>query len=755
MPMTPDSSLVKTLVTRGNHDHADHLIKEAGLGIEETEALLETLGGAPPLGWRIFVPLPRLAPGVPGLVCDVELLPGESQNDVLGESARASMQAALADAWHLVGGSGEPPCLGLHLEPAASLGLEVDGPSLYLPVLLAAVSSFSGVPLHHSAMATGTFDEQISFVPEKSALLADVKAFLGIERLLVASSAEDTSCGPEVHWCRTPEQAVEQVFGFIPWHPDVEVRRVHLYCEDSRRKAPWQRPHITKQLCADEITPDDLDLAVAMIRELIDGHQRVEVSIGGPVILAAYLGHTFKNTPHHQILVVHGSPPRPWWHNHMQVENFVPGDRGRNSQFRRMLVCTGDFRRPGWESFSVPGRLDPVDLVREVARFAQDVRGAAGLDLAVKAHYPMAWALAQSVRNNVKTNFYHWTGAEYQRWFGNQPTTKESAEGGSGERSWKILSKISFIQLAVRMRAVRNCTLPRHPAGLLRSCFGAALRAVCCPSPTIKCKDCPAPIQDRCVYLYLFDTPRPSDATRLRGITDIPRPFALHCPPLSQTSLASNSSMSFSLTLVGRAMEHLPHVVVSLDRMGVSGLGGDRVPFVLDEIEQLTPEGSKVLIKEGRKKGEPEKQFGPPPLGLEGETVDVVFDTPTCITSEGRILDRVDFSSLVRALLRRVSALAFFHCGTALDAALDFGGLVDRADSVRLEDCDLRRVSGSRYSRRQKRRVPHQGVEGRVRFHGPALQEFSPLLSLGTVFGVGKKTTSGMGRYRVLTPTEQ
>jgi hypothetical protein len=110
----------------------------------------------------------------------------------------------------------------------------------------------------------------------------------------------------------------------------------------------------------------------------------------------------------------------------------------------------------------------------------------------------------------------------------------------------------------------------------------------------------------------------------------------------------------------------------------------------------------------------------------------------------------INFQDLVRALLRRLSSLCYFHCGDAL--TLDFKGLIEQAGSVRTVASDLRWHDQGRFSGRQHRHIEMGGIMGTVAFESPAgtdLSAFLPLLAAGEWVHVGKGCVMGLGRYRV------
>ncbi|MFH0946525.1 MAG: CRISPR system precrRNA processing endoribonuclease RAMP protein Cas6 [Planctomycetota bacterium] len=135
-----------------------------------------------------------------------------------------------------------------------------------------------------------------------------------------------------------------------------------------------------------------------------------------------------------------------------------------------------------------------------------------------------------------------------------------------------------------------------------------------------------------------------------------------------------------------------------------------------------------------------------PAPGLE--RLELRFDTPLRLLRNGRLEEEVPFHVLVRALLRRASSLLEFHEGIDLD--LDFKGLIEEAERVEQIRSDLTRTDRVRFSARQQRTMNLVGVRGSVAYSGQ-LDRFRPLLALGLALGVGKGTTFGLGRMRMLT----
>ena len=123
------------------------------------------------------------------------------------------------------------------------------------------------------------------------------------------------------------------------------------------------------------------------------------------------------------------------------------------------------------------------------------------------------------------------------------------------------------------------------------------------------------------------------------------------------------------------------------------------------------------------------------------------FITPTRIKFGGKYTDNVEFSIIFRNLLRRISLLSYFHCNEELD--LDYKGMIKKAEEVRTLEKDVRWIDIERYSTRQGRRMKIGGFVGEAFYEGE-LSPFLPFLRLGEFVHLGKGTSFGLGKYRIV-----
>jgi hypothetical protein len=315
--------------------------------------------------------------------------------------------------------------------------------------------------------------------------------------------------------------------------------------------------------------------------------------------------------------------------------------------------------------------------------------------------------------------------------------------------------------------------LPPYKGSVLRGGFGSAFRRVSC---ALRASDCrPCSLREVCPYGYVFETSPPAESEVLSNLKDIPRPFVIEPPEDDRTEYLPGEELTLGLVLAGRSVAYLPYFVAAFRNLGRTGIGRTRAGFDLVRVSQLSAAEWAV----GLAKGAADYSRGAPVFDAgRGETVSLAGVEERCVgyvhvaraaetvsrrrvTLEFLTMARLKhgdalrpsptFHILARALLRRVSSLAYFHHGVKLD--LDYPALVERARQVRLVGDETRWVDWARYSNRQDRAMDLGGLLGRATYEGD-LGEFRELLVVGSLVHVGKNTTFGLGRYRLYGGSE-
>lgn len=308
----------------------------------------------------------------------------------------------------------------------------------------------------------------------------------------------------------------------------------------------------------------------------------------------------------------------------------------------------------------------------------------------------------------------------------------------------EALKSLRWATFEVTFRVEDPLRLPPYKGSVLRGAFGATFKRLVCVMPHRNCDICL--LRQQCVYAVDFETPVGTPGASKKAFA--PHPFVLEPPSEMRTAYAPDETLTFRLVLIGRAIHHLPYFIYTLDEMGKTGLGKGRARCRIEEVRRIGADGSSRPVYDGVSKqlvtGWPVVSGADLNGVREEASVTLDFVTPTRMRVENDLLIDLDFETLTRALLRRISLLSRHHCEGAV--ALDYRGLVDRSRHVRTERRDLRWYDWERYSARQRTTMKLGGFVGQITFKGE-MGEFLPLLRAGEQLHVGKGTAFGLGKY--------
>ena len=321
-----------------------------------------------------------------------------------------------------------------------------------------------------------------------------------------------------------------------------------------------------------------------------------------------------------------------------------------------------------------------------------------------------------------------------------------------------FLSHFKFAQFQFVLTAVDCIYLPAYKGSTFRGGFGHAFKKVVCVNRERICGSCL--LKEKCVYSYVFETPPPSDTSKMRKYPFAPHPFVITPPLEEKRTYRQNDPLCFELTLIGKSIDFLPYFIYTFDELGKMGIGKGKGKYQLEEVRAIqvgerskTKDGEAIVIYSGKDKTLRNNfkvltvddiglfNFSPSSLHLD-------FLTPTRLKYDGKLSPDLEFHILVRNLLRRTSLLSYFHCEEQLD--LDFKGLIEEAKDVKVQKENLRWVDWERYSNRQETKMKMGGFTGSIIFGGD-FEKYLPFLLLGEHIHVGKGTSFGLGKYEIRT----
>jgi hypothetical protein len=318
-----------------------------------------------------------------------------------------------------------------------------------------------------------------------------------------------------------------------------------------------------------------------------------------------------------------------------------------------------------------------------------------------------------------------------------------------------MFSRFALARYRFVLEAVTPLRLSAFAGATLRGGFGHVFKRTVCLWPPGDCPRCL--LKNTCAYPYIFETAPPPGSEKLRNLEQIPRPFVIEPPTTGRGLYRPGERFDFGLVLVGRSLAYLPYFLFTFRELGRAGLGVDRGNFELAEVHtdglenpQSIYTAAEGVLKEAEAAVTVSALAAQRFAGAPRRQLAVHFQTPARIRQAGAVQSQVSFQDLIRALLRRLSSLSYFHCGSEL--ALDFKGLIAGAGAWETVESNLRWQGQARFSGRQLQEIDMSGVAGTVVYRGPdgeSLDPYLPLLAAGEWVHVGKGAVMGLGKYRV------
>lgn len=233
---------------------------------------------------------------------------------------------------------------------------------------------------------------------------------------------------------------------------------------------------------------------------------------------------------------------------------------------------------------------------------------------------------------------------------------------------------LPILRARVTLRLLDAATLPPYKGAMLRGGFGYAFQRASCPQPCWGRSDrCAA--SALCPYRWIFETPHPPGVAHLHDLQDVPRPFVIEPPLDHKRQYAAGDALEFGLTLIGRAIDHLPYFLFSFEQLGRMGLGRAQTRARLERVEALRlwqPTGV-VVYQDGRVTAEAAQVqdagaaylYGPATISARAAALSPALrlrlPTPLRIKTGGALLRELDLAALVQAACWRLNALATFH----------------------------------------------------------------------------------------------
>jgi hypothetical protein len=255
-------------------------------------------------------------------------------------------------------------------------------------------------------------------------------------------------------------------------------------------------------------------------------------------------------------------------------------------------------------------------------------------------------------------------------------------------------------------------------ANILRGSFGRILKKLSCAPDCEDAKICEQ--RAACAYARLFE-PVSAAGEGPSGLRDWPRCFVFRASHLDGVTIGNGEAFHFNLNLFETREPVIDQITQAFAELARQGLGPARNKGIFEAVE-----GREVL------------RFGFAACAGEFRRIRIRFLSAT----ELKGMTVPDFGGLFARVRDRISTLRRLYGAGPLE--IDFKALGERANLVKMTNCEIEQVNAERFSRRTGRRHPIGGFVGFAEYEGN-LSEFLPYLEIARWTGVGRQTVWGKG----------
>ncbi len=276
-----------------------------------------------------------------------------------------------------------------------------------------------------------------------------------------------------------------------------------------------------------------------------------------------------------------------------------------------------------------------------------------------------------------------------------------------------------------------------------RGLLGWELQRLLCPFPRRPvCKPCL--IRRSCPYFRLME-----DQSEDARIQEAPRGYVLY-----PTMDGEANHMHLSVTLFGDCIRYAPVVFKALQNGEQTGIGASRVPYTLLSVQERSPQGTNRDIPLDFDRcsdfghGAPLSEWLGDDQG-SGRQITCKLTTPVRLRKNGKYLGRMDWPYFFATLIRRLESLGYLFASSGFLGKERYREMIDGFSDLRPQSEQLRWSDYSRWSNRQRRKVPMGGLVGEARFEAEA-EALQDWFSVARLVHVGKGTSMGLGKIETV-----
>lgn len=238
------------------------------------------------------------------------------------------------------------------------------------------------------------------------------------------------------------------------------------------------------------------------------------------------------------------------------------------------------------------------------------------------------------------------------------------------------MNQLAINRYTFNFRVETPLQLSFYSGSMLRGSFGHALRRISCMTKLKDCKSCP--LYRSCPYTSVFEPAPPVDHP-LQSFSQVPAPYIIEPPALGERHYKVGDTLSFSMVLMGQAIEQLPLIIYAWQQALSQGVTKYKSKATLIDVSYQIDSHQQIIYQHGQSNAVIAHK------ALEFSSIEpknklaLSFKTPLRIQHRGKTLsNNMSARDFLMALVRRYYLLQELY-GLEYQAP-DFSDLADQAE---------------------------------------------------------------------------
>ncbi|MBR2046576.1 MAG: CRISPR system precrRNA processing endoribonuclease RAMP protein Cas6 [Agathobacter sp.] len=301
---------------------------------------------------------------------------------------------------------------------------------------------------------------------------------------------------------------------------------------------------------------------------------------------------------------------------------------------------------------------------------------------------------------------------------------------------------VRYIKLHFTLLFPEDCLLPVSKTSAIRGGMGEMLLRANCIRDR-KCEKCD--FYNECIVqrtMYSQFDNKPDFITTGDSVG-----YVVECENY-QEIFEAGDTLEFNLILFGKTIVYFNQYLQALFALGQNGLGKNYAKFVIAQVSntkgQPILDGNDVYMKYYQVETlSAYVDYRLNQVDQEGIPNKIVFYTPLTQKYKGEFLKAFDMDAITKSIQRRLYMLNCFE-GKDLASFYEAEFIIPKIMEQQVRDIHVKR-----YSSRQDAKMTLKGIKGEILLDAIP-KELLELYLAGEVIHIGKNTSFGFGRYKLI-----